>query len=281
MLAEASADTIVWVDRSRRRGVRRPAPATFEDLSAQIGSNFNLRLATALRARTVLFVEGQDMAVLRRLAATASAKNVAEERQCAVIGMEGFSKWIHVEPFRWLLDRFLDDAVNVFVLLDRDYRTDSQVADIEQQLAGVGVTAHVWRRKELESYLLEPGAIRRIAGLDETDVVERLGKITSAMTDLVTGEFLAHRQTDEHQIGLAPSTVLTAALTEIKRCTDDAEWRLHRYPPKKIISTFNRQLQEEGRRTVSPPILARSIKASELDPEMTHWLLDVDKDLAR
>jgi energy-coupling factor transporter ATP-binding protein EcfA2 len=180
MLAEAAADTVVWVDKSRRRGVRRPAPATLEDLSAQIGSNFNLRLATALRARAVLFVEGQDMSVLRRLASTCSANAVAEERGCAVIGMEGFSKWVHVEPFQWLVEKFLEGAVRVFVLLDRDYRTDTQVRDIERKLGAVGVTAHVWRRKELESYLLESTTIARLSGLDKTEVTERLRKITDA-----------------------------------------------------------------------------------------------------
>ncbi len=279
MLAEAAADTVVWVDKSRRRGVRRPAPATLEDLSAQIGSNFNLRLATALRARTVLFVEGQDMAVLRRLAATSTATAVAEERRCAVIGMEGFSKWVHVEPFRWLLDKFLEGAVNVFVLLDRDYRTDSQVIDIEQKLGAAGVTTHIWRRKELESYLLETGAIGRLTGLTKVEVIERLSKITSAITHEVTGEFLAHRQADERSIGRSPSTILTAALADITKCTDDPEWRLHRYPPKKIISTFNQGLQAGGLRTISPPTLARAIRESELDTEMTSWLREVNDSL--
>jgi energy-coupling factor transporter ATP-binding protein EcfA2 len=279
MLAEAAADTVVWVDKSRRRGVRRPPPATLEDLSAQIGSNFNLRLATALRARTVLFVEGQDMAVLRRLASTCSANAVAEERGCAVIGMEGFSKWVHVEPFQWLVEKFLEGAVRVFVLLDRDYRTDAQVGEIEQKLGAVGVTAHVWRRKELESYLLEPTAIARLAGLDETGVIERLSKITDAMTHEVTGEFLAHRQADERSTGRSASTILAAALADITRNAGDPEWRLHRYPPKKVISTLNRDLQTERLRTISPPALARAIKESELSPEMTDWLHDVDESL--
>ena len=42
MLAEASSDSVVWVDKSRRRAVRRPKPASLEDLSTQIGSSFNL-----------------------------------------------------------------------------------------------------------------------------------------------------------------------------------------------------------------------------------------------
>lgn len=279
MLAEAAADTVVWVDKSRRRGVRRPPPATLEDLSSQIGSNFNLRLATALRARTVLFVEGQDMAVLRRLASTCEAKSVAHERRCAVIGMEGFSNWVHVEPFQWLVDKFLEGAVQVFVLLDRDYRTDGQIAEIEKKLGAVGVAAHVWRRKELESYLLEPTAIARLSRLNVAEVTDRLGKITDQMTHEVVAEFLAQRQVDERSTGKSPSTIITAALADLTKCTDDPEWRLHRYPPKKIISVFNQGLQADGLQTISPPSLARTVRKSELNPEMTGWLRSVEESL--
>lgn len=279
MLAEAAADTVVWVDKSRRRGVRRPPPATLEDLSSQIGSNFNLRLATALRARTVLFVEGQDMALLRRLASTCSANSVAEERSCAVIGMEGFSHWVHVEPFQWLVDKFLEGAVHVFVLLDRDYRTDNQIAEIENTLGAVGVAAHVWRRKELESYLLEPTAIARVAKLDVAEVVDRIARITNKMTHEVVAEFVAQRQVDERSTGKSTSTIITAALADLTRCTEDPEWRLHRYPPKKIISALNQGLQADNLRTVSPPALARTIKEPDISPEMTRWLHDVDASL--
>lgn len=99
MLAEAPSESVVWVGKSRRRAVRRPQAASQEDLSTQIGSSFNLRLATALRARTVVFVEGDDMSIIRELAKTAHADHLAGERNCAVIEIGGFTNWVQVEPF--------------------------------------------------------------------------------------------------------------------------------------------------------------------------------------
>lgn len=279
MLAEAAADTVIWVDKSRRRAVRRPPPATLEDMSSQIGSNFNLRLAGALRARTILFVEGQDMAILRRVAATCGATSVAEERRCAVIGMEGFSNWVHVEPFQWLLDRFLAGAVKVFVLLDRDYRTTSQIQVIERQLGAVDVSAHVWRRKELESYLLEPGPMARLLKMDESEVEDQLARITDAMTHDVTGRFLAQRQMEERPTGRSPSTIISAALAEIGDLSIDPTWRRERYPAKQILSSFNRHLQETGSRSLSPGALARALREHEMDPEMKQWLNEVEQTL--
>ncbi len=281
MLAEAPSDSVLWVDKSRRRSVRRPAAATLEDLSSQIGSGFNLRLAAALRARTVLFVEGQDMTVLRRLASKVGAEALAEERGCAVIGMNGFSRWVHVEPFQWLLESFLEGAVDVFVLLDRDYRSDVQVQKIEATLRSSDINAHVWRRKELESYLLDEPAIARASGLPAPTIQSELSLITEGLTGEVHPEFIASRQADEGRSARAPSTVLREILDELDENSADPEWRLRRYPPKRIISLLNARLQELGAKTVSPAKLARLIRPTSVDPEMSNWLQDVNNSLSR
>ena len=53
----------------------------------------------------VVMVEGKDMQVVERLVATMGAKNIELERRIAIIPMNLNSKWGHVEPFAWILDR--------------------------------------------------------------------------------------------------------------------------------------------------------------------------------
>lgn len=60
LLVEASPRAVVWIDRWRRRAVRAPDERVLTQLSDSLGSHFNLRLARALRARAILFVEGND-----------------------------------------------------------------------------------------------------------------------------------------------------------------------------------------------------------------------------
>jgi hypothetical protein len=68
VLVEAQPASVIWVSRDRRRAVRAPSEKVASDLSTAIGSQFNLRLARALRAKAVLFVEGDDMRMIRNLA---------------------------------------------------------------------------------------------------------------------------------------------------------------------------------------------------------------------
>ena len=115
--------------------------------------------------RTVVFVEGDDMSIIRELAKTVGADDLAREHNCAVIEIKGFSNWVRVEPFKWFVSDFLDGSVDVYVLLDRDYRADADVGQVCSTLEAVGVHAHVWERKELENYLLDPTALARVSKL--------------------------------------------------------------------------------------------------------------------
>jgi predicted ATPase len=279
MLGEASQDSVIWVDKSRRRAVRRPDAASMEDLSTQIGSQYNLRLAAALRSRTILFVEGRDMAVLRRIAKRVGATRLALESNCTIIEMHGFERWEHVEPFHWLLRDFLSHTVTVFVVLDRDYRLDDEVDAVIGRLEGAAVRPHVWRRKELESYLLEPGALARLSGLGISEVVAELNDVTSAMSAACQSQLLASYQRFYVARREDPAPALQRGLTELDPYLRDPTWRLHRFPPKQVLAAFNDRLQRRGLKAVSIPRLAAELRRGEIDDEMASLLLDVEATL--
>jgi len=162
VIAEAPTDAVVWASRTRRRSVRSPKPAVLAELHKTLGSGFNMDLARTLKARAVVFVEGSDMKVLRLLAVTLQASNLAVESRVATISLDGFDRWDRVEQFQWLTKDLLGGRVPVYVLLDRDWRVESEVDGVITALHAVSVDAHIWRRHELESYLVSYDALSRI-----------------------------------------------------------------------------------------------------------------------
>jgi predicted ATP-dependent endonuclease of OLD family len=174
LLTEAAPRAVTWIAKERRRAVRAPDERLLGQLSDAIGSQFNLRLARTLRARAVLFVEGEDMSVLRHIARTLGATELTRETALVTVPLRGFSNWKHVEPFSWLVQDLLEDSVSVMVVLDQDYRTSRQCEQVQAGLREVKVSCHVWRRKELESYLLVPTVIPRLSGADSEAVQEAL-----------------------------------------------------------------------------------------------------------
>ncbi len=125
-IAELPTRGIVWIDKTRRHATSLKDDSLLEKLSNTLGSQFNLKLASAMRSRVALLVEGKDMKVLRRIARTIGATSIATDDGVTVIQLNGFSNNGHVEPFKWVVDDLLNGAVACHLLLDRDYRADEE-----------------------------------------------------------------------------------------------------------------------------------------------------------
>jgi AAA domain, putative AbiEii toxin, Type IV TA system/AAA ATPase domain len=188
VISEAPDEAVIWVSRERVRAVRAPRRDVLIELSATLGTQFNLPLAKALKTKVVVFVEGQDAKILRNIAKTLSCKRLVQEDGVTIIPLGGFNRWVHVEPFQWLMNEFLEDAVTVHVVLDRDYRSPETAQKIRRQLRDVGVKPHIWKRNEIENYLLVPRVLARLSGADEQWVQDALARCAEELETEVYSE---------------------------------------------------------------------------------------------
>jgi predicted ATPase len=266
LLAEAPPESVVWVDKVRRRSVRAPDTAVLNDLMTAIGTQFNIRLARALRANRVLFVEGDDMKLLRHVAETLGAQRLAHEVDIAIIPLRGYSNWDRVEPFAWLIRDLLHDAVEVFVILDRDYRTDEQVRAVLERLKAIRVHGHVWKRKELESYLLEPLTIASVLNISEADAVAYLANASEGFQQVVAEARAAEAGSLVRPARKAAERKRVCAATDVLWA--DARARVHACPAKEVLSVLNQSLEREGRKALTFPRLARSMKRDHVPYEL-------------
>ncbi len=270
VLAEAPPESVLWIDKGRRRSVAAPEPGASAGLTSALGSLFSIRLARALRAKSVLFVEGDDAKILRQLASTLGTARVAAEAGIAVIPLRGFDNWEHVEPFAWMSTGLLDDSVKVVVVLDRDYRADEQCKNVKARLQAVGVRCHVWKRKELESYLLDSSAIARVTGAGEDWVEEALAQAAEELENDVFGQVLA-----ETSKLFRRDQVSQAAKEGKKRFEERWKNRGERKwtaPPEGVLHGLNRRLGKAGHKTTSFRELARRLEAGEIPSEMIRFL---------
>jgi predicted ATPase len=276
VLSEASKESVVIVDRSRSTSRKVADERVLAELNDALGSGFNLRLARALRSRVALFVEGNDMAVLRNLANKVGAENFAKERGLTVIPMSGFSNRRLASAFGWLNKHVLDDAVKVAVFLDRDYLSDAQVAIVLGEYEPAGVLARVWARKELESYLLSPNAIARISGATVDLVNNYIDEAIESMYYSVFARFNDERSRTERSGQMHQVSLTEKHGEEFAKLWVDRDWRRRMCPPKDVISEVNRKLQDSGKTAVSVRSLSRELRAHEIPGEMRDALLDIE-----
>jgi predicted ATP-dependent endonuclease of OLD family len=276
LVAEAPPKAVVWVDRTRRSGVISPDAKTLEDLTVALGSGFNLRLARVLRARCVLFVEGEDMSILRVLARTLGLAGLVSEATIAVVPLGGAASRSRLESFAWIADELLKGAVRGFVVLDRDYRSADVVSRIEQQMHAFGLYPHVWRRKELESYLLETPVLARATGGTEDWIDGVLDKETERLRNFIQSRMTGAMHQDRVDRKLDVTTVAELVAAELDTFWNDAVQRRRRAPAKELISAINREAQSRGLKTIDAHTLAVKMRADEIDEEMRRVLNDLD-----
>jgi energy-coupling factor transporter ATP-binding protein EcfA2 len=276
MAAEADPKLVIIVDKSRRSARRARDDSDLELLSTALGTAFNLRLAKALRSRVALFVEGQDMTVLRRFAKTLGLPLLSAGTAVTTIPLNGYSRWSQVSPFAWLCQNLFPEALIVFVVLDHDYRPKQLSEEIESAFEAEGIVAHVWQRKELESYLLTPSVISRISGASEKVVTNLLDQITLAMESDVFGQMLTECIKVEKSATRHESVVMASFKTEFDGLWGNLRFRLDSCPAKDVIAELNNRLKEAGYRTVSRRSLTSQHRVGEIPSEMTAFLNRVE-----
>jgi predicted ATP-dependent endonuclease of OLD family len=277
IISEAPASSIIWVSKERRRAVPAPDPSVLEELSTSLGSGFNLRLARALRAKVAVFVEGEDMKILRVLAATVGATAVATEAGVVVESFGGYTKRASARAFAWLTDNLLGKAVHCFVVLDSDYRPPEVMQAAKKELEAVGAVPKAWKRKELESYLLVPSAIGRLAGASEAEVRQILDDLAQELRVKVVTRFQREFEDARHPRSLKDRhQVLEDAMTATEAVWGSFESRIARCPAKDLIRGLNRELASRGFKTMSTEDIAMELSAAEIPDEMRLFLLHVE-----
>jgi len=280
VVVAAPPDAVVWVDRSRRSGVRAPDPSLLAGLSGSIGTQFNLKLARVLRARLALFVEGKDLECLTHLARTVKAQAIVTEEGLAAVPLGGATNWQRLEGFGWLTESLLEGAVAGMVLLDRDYHSTEAAAIVTKQLQEAGLQVHIWRRKELESYLLHAVAIARLAGADPAWVARLLAEESDAFRSYVHGRMTTQRFEERTVRKWDWNRVYDECGAELDLIWNDREERIARCPAKDLLARVNERLQSVGYTAVSSGALSRHLRAEEIPEEMSRVLLRIDE-LAR
>ncbi len=278
--AEVGTPAIVWMDRSRVRAVRAPTDDALSQISGSIGSQFNLRLARALRARLTLFLEGDDAVYLKRLASTLGCNSVANERNLAVVPIEGRDNWRRLEGFAWLTQHLLAGSVEPLLVVDRDYHSIESVEQLKRTVGLWGVALHVWERKELESYLLCPPAIARASGVSEADITEDLANITLPKYEEVLFQAIASWKQDfPDDRRLADATIAKRFVEPLRKTWQDPLERLWRSPAKDCLSELNRVLALKEARTVSFDSVVRQMRASDIPQELSEFIRFVERKL--
>ena len=290
IINESPPGSIIIVDKGERVGRRLESVAEVQRAVSSLGSVQNIQILNLIRSRFLLCVEGDDDRLLRAFE-QAAGRSFLTSRQLAVVSLKGESNWRRLRDLNWIWHNSLGEQIRTFVVLDRDYRTDAEVTELEQALVEAIVGVHVWSKKEVENYLLVPDVLRRCLKSEIArrrlsaecpsvrGVETKLMELADQYKEDVRSQMLSHVLRERRPTGEDPSTTIRSFNARF-----DLRWgtrnRFDLVPGKELLSDLNTWLQESFVFSTTPVRIAGHFQSSEVDPEVVSVLDEIGRHLS-
>lgn len=292
IISDAEPGELLVIQKQTRSAKRISNESQLPDVFQSLGSRLNPTLTQLARTRRVLFVEGNDFQILGVLARACEYNGLANQSGLAVIPVNGFDAK-KINDFGEGAEKALGYSIAKGVIFDRDYRSDSEVSRVKEELQKAADFAHVLHRKEIENYLLDPKSLERATDHRLTERAIRtdeekeelslsfqdlLMTETETLKPLISGHYTAARvkELQASEPGLDASTMNTRAFSEFEELWKTLDGRLRIIPGKTLLKRVNEHLQREIGVSISSVSIASCMSKYDVPTEIRSMLSDLN-----
>lgn len=274
IMAEVEPSDILTVNGQVRKSKWANNLRGVQRIIDNIGGVHNLQFARLANARRCLFVEGNDVDILKRiydlLMPTVDPLDILP--RLSVGGWDGWQKVVGTAQF---LRNSTEGVIKAYSLFDSDYHEPQDILDRYEEASRLSIRLHVWERKEIENYLLDPACLQRVIAsrvrssivAPSTEEVEAKlieiaeGLIDDSADDCTASYFQRHRR-----LGVATATRWARAYVRERR--SELGGLLSVVPGKTVVRQLSEWTNESFGITFGPATLARELRVNEVSPEM-------------
>ena len=275
IMAEVEPEDILVIDQSRREAKFADSLPAVQRIIDQIGGVHNLNLARLSTSRKCLLLEGKDLEILKQLQNSLIANSPEPLDVVPNMAIGGWGGWSYAIGSRMLLTNALGEEIFVYCLLDSDYHTAETIERRYEEARRAGVHLHIWKRKEIENYLLVPSAIVRVIARrlgkeadcpSEGRVKERLEKIAETQKDdafdAISQEVLAENRSKGAKFANK------VARARIDEAWDSFDGKMSAISGKLMLSKMSEWAQSRFGTMLSARRLARELRHNEILSEV-------------
>ena len=282
IMSEVDPENILVVDRERRQAQFTTDIPAVQQVVDQIGGVANLQLARLWDSKRCLFVEGQDIGVLKQLQNKLFPKSENPIDVIPNLSIGGWGGWNYAIGSTMLLSSSIGREIRSYCIFDSDFHTPKQIRDRKIEATQKGVELHIWERKELENYLLVPEAILRAvasklrqqpSSLNAELIRQQLFELAAVLENEVMDAY-AYEFSVENRPG--GTTQANRSARERMAGWDSLEGRLALVSGKTLLTNLSGWLQENYGVAINPVRIARSMLRSEIADEIVNVLAAIE-----
>lgn len=281
IINEAETKEILVINSNSRSARNIKGDNDYETMLSYIGSAQNADFAKISRVRKVVFVEGHDAKILRRLSNKIGLSSLEKDRDSPIFTLGGFSQWKRAQNSIWAFKELLGVEISAICLFDRDYRPHGEVSDFVETIEKSGMACFVFERKEIENYLLSPRAIARLAnsrkpgnGLDEVAVRTIIEQEAEEFRNLVMSQISSNYLRYKQECGSKEdaSTLLKKSLEFFENEWNSFDGKIRISPGKDLLKRVLDRIQAESKLSLSTLAIASSLRREEIPQEIQEIL---------
>lgn len=291
MIAEGDPSEILLVDKTARSAKRLTDLEEVQGALTLIGSIQNIVLTRLARNRRVVFVEDDaDYTIIRRFAKVMGYSDLASGDGLTPIRSEGFGSWERVGSVAWGLERTLGTRLQIAVVYDRDYFCDEQIEDVASKLRENVPLVHIHERKEIENYLLCPGAVARAILYMVRDRCSRTGEALQSVRPVedlldeasaefkskVVAQYAARRAEYIRSTGADQATVIQGVSERVDAIWGSLDERMKIVPGKEVLRNLRDIVSNEYRVNLSDIRLVESHNRASIPDDMKRIVTELD-----
>lgn len=283
IISEVEPENILVVDKSSEKSNYTTNVPAVQSIVNGIGSIQNIGLARLWSSKKLLLVEGKDVTILKKVQDTIYGEKCEPFDIIPRSSIGGWSGWNLVKGADFILKNGLKQDISVFCILDSDYHLEEEKTKRKEEAKENGINLHIWKKKEIENYLLSPQAIFRILikkGISNkncrVELIEtKLNEIADSMKDEVIACYTSEFQNKNRKLQAG------TAFKKAKELVDNRwEDKLSLISGKITITEINKWLNEEYKESISVNHLAQEIRLDELDSEFINVIRNIEKNIA-
>ena len=277
IMAEADPSDILVINNRQPRSEYANTEPAVQVLVDQLGGIHNVHLARLWNARKVLLVEGKDLAFLKTFHAKLYPEAETPLDAIPNLSIGGWGGWAHAIGSSMALRNAVGDRITTYSIFDSDYHTSAEIAERYQQAKERGINLHIWERKEIENYLLDPTVIAR--------VIHQRSKTTTPTAAEIQTFLLEACEVEKDTVLDGMATLQDRKLgvggaNKAARELLAARWthgRLHAVSGKALLSPLSAWAQEQYGVAIGAMALARAFRASELAQELRDIITNIEE----
>lgn len=277
IMAEADPADILIINNKKRKSEYANTEPAVQVLIDQLGGIHNVHLARLWSARRVILVEGKDLGFLKTFHALLYPQAQTPLDAIPNLSIGGWGGWRDGIGSTMGIKNAVGDHIAFYCIFDSDYHTSTEIEERYKQAQTRGINLHIWERKEIENYLIEPDVIARL--------IKQRAKKASPTRDEVRKFLLAACEEEKDTVldgiaSLQDRSLGVGGANKKAREYVNARWtaeRLHIVSGKALLSRLNEWTREQYGVTVGAMAIAKAFRAGELPGEIRQVITSIEE----